>query len=187
MSTIKDFKNAPAGATASHADGRRVMKTEDGKKRWISPCESYYSDQEVEYLDYTLDSPAPTTAHGALALTWELAHPVKEGQVIPEGSRCIENQQGYGLKVYIAQLDYEISPEFVPVFRTLEPLPDPEPDWLAAHAVLARHRTHAPDSRPSLWANLGDGMWGHAETTKRADVWDLLDVTPLYPKEGQDA
>ena len=65
--------------------------------------------------------------------------------------------------------------------------PEPEPDWLDAPAVLARHVKHAPDSRPSLWVNLGDGLWGHVDTTKRAEVWDLRDVTPLYPKEGQDA
>ena len=67
-----------------------------------------------------------------------------------------------------------------------EPDPEPEPDWLDAHAVLARHVEHATDSRPSLWVNLGDGMWGHAETTKRAETRDLRDVTPLYPK-GQCA
>lgn len=186
MSTIEDFENAPVGATATHDSGSRALKTDKVGESWILQNESYLSDEGMVFWNYTLDQPAPATAREALDLAWELAYPVKEGQVIPKGTHILRLVGGQ-VRVFqnIWGLD-EIAPFELPYFRTLEPLPDPEPDWVDALVVLARLVKAEPDSPPSLWANLGGGMWGNVETTKRAEVWDLRDVTPLYPK-GQDA
>ena len=186
MSTVEDFKNAPIAATATRDDGLMAIKIGDGERRWLTPLGTYLYDDELAILGYTLDSPAPTTTREALDLAWELAHPVKEGQVIPKGTPYLMKDAS-GLREYTGQHDVNILPELVPVLRTVEPLQDPEPDWNDALVVLARHVKEEPDSPPSLWVNLGDGLWGHAETTKRAEVWDLRDATPLYPKDGQEA
>ena len=186
MSKIEDFENASAGATATNDLGHRALKTVDQILPWTNSQDNYLRNTEMADEGYTLETPAPESAREALDLAWVLAHPVKPGQVIPEGTQYLM-LSGDGLMEFAAHTDFKISPGLAPVIRTLEPLPEPEPDWLDAHAVLARHVKHAPDSRPSLWANLGDGLWGHVDTTKRAEVWDLRDVTQLYPKEGQDA
>lgn len=184
MSTIEDFKNAPVGATATHALASRAMKTAKSDGGWVTPSGNYFSDEGMVNWGYTLDplEPAPTTANEALDLAWKLAHPVKEGQVIPKGTHYLD-RSAPGLMEFASLIDFKVRPGIV--IRTVEPLPEPEPepDWLDALVVLARHVKAEPDSPPTLWANLGSGMWGHVETTKRVEAWDLRDVTPLYPKE----
>lgn len=183
MSPIENFKNAPSEATATHkVTGSRAVKIVDDC--WLLSNGFYVDDEEME--NYTLDPVTPATAREALDLAWELAYEVKPGQVVPKDARYLEFSS-FGLKESTAHRDLRISPELAPIVRTLDPLPDPEPDWADALVVLARHAKEEPDSPPSLWANLGGGMWGHVETTKRATVRDLRDVTPLYPEEGQDA
>lgn len=130
---------------------------------------------------------APTTAREALDLAWSLAHVVREGQTIPKGAKYLERYVS-GVREYVAHHDVNVLPAWVEKIRTLDPLPDPEPDWLDAPAVKARvkgypvlftlvpvdgprhHRWHSP-------------VKGEGETF---DWQDLTDVTPLYPK-GQDA
>lgn len=184
MSTVEDFKNAPVGATATRSDGYRAMKIDYVEKRWLVQSGLYLNNEEMAEQGFTLDPSAPTTAREALDLTWELAHPVKEGQTIPKGTRYLK-KDSFGLKEYIAQVDFAIWHGVVSITRTLEPLPEPKPDWLDAPAVIARHVKQTPDSPPSLWGNLGNGLWGHVDTTKRATVRELRDVTPLYPKETE--
>ena len=53
MSTFEDFKNAPVGATATHADGSRAMKIEEWV--WVAEDRTYYDDKEMVLLGYTLD------------------------------------------------------------------------------------------------------------------------------------
>lgn len=55
MNTIDDFKNAPIGATATHADGRRAMKMGIAGQSWITPYARYVPDEQMEGLGYTLD------------------------------------------------------------------------------------------------------------------------------------
>ena len=190
MSTIKDFENAPVGATATHETmGLRVMKINDSTRDWITPRGGYLSDEEVASRDFALDPSAPTTAREALYLAWELAHEVKPGQVIPKGDRLLEFDDS-GLKEYTAQCDIKIDPDLAPVFRTFVPLPDPEPDWLDAPAVLASHPLCADTEQIGLWIPAsGEGMWEwpFQQGEFKAHWSELEDVTPLYPKEGHDA
>lgn len=79
----------------------------------------------------------PATAREALDLAWDLAYEVKEGQVIPEGTRYLEFSS-LGLKEYVAERSFKISSsELVSMLRTLEPFPDQEPVWLDAPLVIA--------------------------------------------------
>ena len=125
--------------------------------------------------------PAPTTARGALDLAWELAHEVKPGQVIPKGTRYLEITRS-GLRERTASGDRKITPELA-TFRTVEPLPDPEPDWLNAPAVLATCGCRGVE----LWHphSTKGGMW--VSVSGENALWSTLrDVSPLYSK-GQEA
>lgn len=182
MSKIEDFEDAPIGATATYLDGSRAMKMGDGEWGWVTPACHYYNDEEMEYWGYTLDpiEPAPTTAFEALELAWELAHPVKEGQIIPEGDRYLAFS-GFGLKEYTAQRDIKIDSELLSMTRTVKPLSDPEPEWLDAPAVLASKGEVCPWKK--VWLPRSDGKW--TCTCCGAILhWSLMiDVTPLWPKE----
>ena len=130
MNTVEDFKNAPVGATATLGDGRRAMKKKIDRFPWVTTFDYVrLSSAELVEKGYILDQPTPTTASEALELSWELAHEVKPGQAIPKGTRYLEFHNST-VKEYTAQIDCKIRPEFVPAPRTLEPLPDPKPDWL---------------------------------------------------------
>lgn len=181
MNTIEDFKNAPFAATATRDDGLLAIKIGDGERRWLTPLGTYLYDDELAILDYTLHAPAPTTAREALDLAWELAHEAKEGQVVPKGTRFLE-VTGTGLKEYTAQTDFKSSPEFAHI-RTFNPLPDPEPDWLDAPAVIA---TTIGNDNHRTFMNVGNSRW--RTIGEKSYHWnELTDVTPLYPKEVQDA
>ena len=183
MNTIEDFKSAPAGATATHkATGNRVMKVDGVELRWITRWGRRLNDKEVVRWGFTLDpiEPAPTTAREALELAWELAHEVKPGQEIPEGTQLLE-LHGHQLKGYTAVIDHTVSPNLASTTRTLDPLPEPEPDWIDAPAVLdvcgccGTETLHSPIKRGTCWECT------ECHTTK---TWrTLTDVTPLYPKE----
>lgn len=185
MSTIEDFRNAPVGTTATHHNGSRAMKIDGIERCWILKEGVYFSDEQMEYWCWNLD-PAPTvptTAREALELAWELAHEVKGGQVIPEGARYLTSS-GSGVKEYTAQHDVKIRSSHATVIRTVDPLPEPLPDWLDAPAVLATcgcrgiELWHPHESKDGLWASSARGEYA---------LWSTLrDVTPLYP-EGQEA
>ena len=182
MSTVEDFENAPVGATATHSLGSRAMKIDDGEQRWITPSGNQYNDGGMVFWEYTLDLPAPTTVREALDLAWELAHEVKPGQVIPADTRFLE-VTGVGLGERIAHFDFEIDPSHVPNIRTLEPLPDPEPDWLDAPAVIAvcwYCETETLHALPEC-----GNRWKCAECHTSTPWRSLTEVTPLYPEEGQ--
>lgn len=188
MSTIKDFENAPVGATATHKmTGGRAMRVDGVEWRWIRTNGLFATDEQMKHWGYTLDPSVPVTAREALYLAWELAHEVKPGQVIPKGDRLLEFYDS-GLKEYTAQRDIKIDPDLAPVFRTLDPLPDPEPDWLDAPAILASHPLCADTEPIGLWIPAsGEGMWEWPHGEFEAHWSELEDVTPLYPKEGHDA
>ena len=184
MSTVEDFENAPSEATATHkVTGSRAVKIVDDC--WLLSNGFYVDDEEME--NYTLDTPAPTTAREALALAWDLAHEVKEGQVIPRGTQYLEFN-GYGVRQCTASRDMKVSPGLVPLCRTLEPLPDPEPDWLDAPAVIAH--VDAPNVQPtSVFVPTGThpDRWGRFDSEWTFHWNELRDVIPLYPREGQNS
>ena len=66
---------------------------------------------------------------------------------------------------------------------TLDPLPDPEPDWLDAPAVLAVCND-SMDRAVLVRENEAGTQWVRDTKVYRRD--ELIDVVPLYPK-GQDA
>ena len=185
MSTVKDFEKAPVGATATDPYGVRAMKMlHDGELRWITIGWSRSDDESMARWGYTLDAPAPTTACEALALAWEVAHEVKEGQVIPKGTRFLQDSDS-GLREYTAQVDFKIRPDFAPV-RTLEPLPEPDPEWLDAPAVIAH--VDAPNIQPtSVFTPTGThpDRWGRFDSEWTFHWNELRNVIPLYPR-GQD-
>lgn len=126
----------------------------------------------------------PKTAREALALAWELAHPVNGGDAIPKDTTCLQNT---GERIETKTLPTDWTPAFPKNIRTLEPLPDPEPDWLDAPAVLAESREC---SNRSVWtpeAGTDRQTW-ESSCCNTSNAWNSLrDVTPLYPKEGQDS
>ena len=129
MNTVEDFKKAPAGATATGPIGRAMKMVEVDRywmadRYWMSQDGVYFSDVTMEFWGFTLDLPTPTTAREALALAWKLAHPVREGQAIPKGTRYLKRTDS-GLAEFTAEFDFKV----VSTVRTLEKLPDPEPDW----------------------------------------------------------
>ena len=185
MSTFEEFESAPVGATATHDDGGRAMKRGNVERRWVLQSGLDMTDKEMERWGYTLDPAPPSTAREALDLAWELAHPVKPGQVIPKGTRYLAFTSP-GLREYTACVDREIRPELAPITRTLEPLPDPTPDWLDAPAVLARVDGWSSCADPQVFARHdyhgapSEWRYNGAESFS----WqELRDVTPLYPKE----
>ena len=183
MSTFEEFESAPVGATATGPNGERAVKTHSDSFPWNTARHTGVNDfasLRLFHDCYVLDPPAPTTAREALDLAWNLAHPVKEGQVIPAGT-------GYLLKHGIGEpstmrrgVGGIASARDEEVARTLDPLPEPEPDWLDAPAVLA---VHAYRDDQVLWENC-DGIFVNA-TLGEADWHELRDVTPLYPREEQ--
>ena len=183
MNTIEDFENAPVGATATHALWSRAMKIDDGEQCWFTPGGNRYNNGGMVFWNYTLDRPAPTTVRDALDLAWELAHPVKPGQVIPNGTRFMEFHNST-VKECIAYGDREINLATAPITRTLEPLP--EPDWLDAPAVLAGFDGWSHDER-EVFVPIGPHNHWIRVGSSLTSLWrDLRDVTPLYPKENQE-
>lgn len=56
MNTAEDFKNAPAGATATRkVTGHRAMKMDEVDRYWMSQRGLYLSDEEMEGRGYALD------------------------------------------------------------------------------------------------------------------------------------
>lgn len=183
MSMIEDFRNAPVGATARRKGSARVWKERTGGFPWATTFHyEWLSNEELVEEGYMLGLPAPTTAREALDLAWELAHEVKEGQVIPEGTRLLDRPSHSHFSAYMTRVDLTINEWESQTIRTLEPLPDPEPDWLDAPAVLATCECRGIE----LWQphNEKDGMWVSV-SGEHARWTSLRDVTPLYPKGAQ--
>lgn len=191
MSTIEEFDNAPVGATATSPDGRKIYRREAktlGGADWAHEAwdAALWTDADgLAHFGYTLGpapSPAPTSAREALDLAWNLAHEVKEGQHIPEGTRLLDRSYRNDLSAYATLVDIIINARESFTIRTLEPLPDPEPDWLDAPAVLAH--TDNDDTR-RVWTARRDGQWASTSHTYTRHWRGLRDVSPLYSKEGK--
>ena len=177
---MADFEYAPVGATATNGVGSRAMKMSDIERRWILPTGVHYNDVEMVGRGYTLDSPVPTTAREALGLAWELAHPVEEGRIIPAGMDYLVSRNGGRPATMRSGLNQRALKSDERNLRTLDPLPDPEPDWLDAPAVLATCGCRGVE----LWQphDEKDGMWVSA--SGEYALWSSLrHVTPLYPRE----
>ena len=132
----------------------------------------------------------PKTAREALALAWELAHPVNSGDVIPKDMTCLKDN---GDCITTVDHPTDWTPMFPENIRTIDPLPDPEPDWLDADAVVAFVKGQVSCVDPQVFARANktgaqgphDGYWRSSLTGLHYHWTDLIDVTPLYPK-GQD-
>ena len=191
MTTTEDFRNAPVGATATHNDGGRAMKMDYVERRWIVPNGFCLDDEEMERRDYTLDPLPPLppfplfphiTAREALELAWSLARPVKEGQTVPKGTEFI-TRSDETIIMTSDGWDNVIGPSQVDIVRTLDPLPDPEPDWLDAPAVMARLGNWISCADPQVFTRKDETG---TQWTREAGVYhwtELEEVTPLYPKE----
>lgn len=180
MSTLEEFMAAPPGSTAS---GQSAIKTfDDDAMPWMTRGYKWLSDKEMAENGYVLDTPAPKTAREALDLAWELAHPVKEGQVIPKGTDYLV-RYGKGERPAPARTG---SDRFASEYdearaRTMDPLPEPTPDWLDAPAVLAFVKGHGGDPQVFERENKTGTQWLRDTKVYRWD--ELTVVTPLYPKE----
>lgn len=176
MSTIEEFENAPFGSTATGPNGNIAFKTARREIEWViyHPYENLRSD---EMVGYTLNPAAPTTAREAFDLTWELAHEVKEGQVIPEGMRYVRRYQSGDLATFISNESW--TPRYKDKVRTQDPIPDPEPEWTKAPAVLATMEC----SWQKVWLPRSGGKWVCTCCGAILHWSALAEVTPLYPKE----
>ena len=183
MSKIEDFENASAGATATNDLGHRALKTVDQTLPWTNSQDNYLRNTDMADEGYTLDQSASTTAREAVELAWELAYEVKEGQVIPEGAWLVERRDN---KITVEKntfFDITVDEWGAENIRTVEPLPEPEPDWLDAPAVLARTDN---DQFLRVWSAHKGDLWASTSHTYTRLWQNLRDVTPLYPK-GQDS
>ena len=137
----------------------------------------------------------PTTAREALELVWKLAHEMKEGQEVPIGTECISKVADGEFVTYrsLKPFDGVRRPGWAEA-RTFDPLPDPEPDWLDAPAVMARPED---DTWVAVWqpceapwcsgATRNESRWVSPRGGAGCRSWrELTDVTPLYPKEQDD-
>ena len=174
MSTIEDFENAPIGALAYCDDEGMALKVEEPEQTWVVPDGRYLSNVSMEIWGFRLMS-----ARVALDLAWKFAYPVREGQEIPKGTRYLQvHTSTSGLAEFVAQFDFKILPEVVSVVRTLDPLPDPESEWLDAPAVLAA-TSMCPDRK--VWVPESGGVWRCSCCRDELHWYELVDVTPLYP------
>lgn len=122
---------------------------------------------------------APTSAQEAFELAWNLAYPVKEGQVIPAGTRYLQWVEG-NLREYTEHLGITVTKGKSILARTVDPLPATEPDWLDAPAVLASMNDC---SSQKVWLPKSDGHWECTCCGTERHWSKMADVTPLYPKE----
>ena len=127
----------------------------------------------------------PTTAQEALDLAWELAHPVKEGQHIPEGTRLLDRSGGNDFSAYTTLADITINAREALTVRTQDPLPDPEPDWLDALAVMAFVKGRDSCADPQVFARENKTGTQWLRDTKVYRWTELVGVVPLCPKEDQ--
>ena len=133
----------------------------------------------------------PRTAREALALAWELAHPVKEGYEVPIGTECISKVADGEFLTYRSKKPFDGGnrPGRAEA-RTLDPLPDPEPDWLDAPAVVAFVKGQVSCVDPQVFARanktgtqeLHEGYWRSSLTGLHYHWTDLIDTVPLYPR-----
>lgn len=184
MSTLEEFENAPVGSTATSPRGSIAFKTARSEDEWSlygSHGRHFYNLSSDEMGGFTLNPTAPTNSREALDLAWDLAHEVKEGQVIPKGTRYLA-RHSKPIQEFIATDDIEIVSWLVGAVRSHEPLPVPEPDWLDAPAVLA-----AMDdcSWQKVWLPSTPGHWECTCCGVDRHWSKMADVTPLYPKEDK--
>lgn len=186
MIKIEDFENAPVGATATHPEGARAMKIDDGEQSWITQTGLHVSNEHVWGLVYTLDSfePSPASTREAVELAWELAHEVKEGQVIPVGTWLVDRRDNKIIEEKNTFFNIAVDEWGTENIRTAEPLPDPEPepDWHDAPAVLARLDERDRDELEVFIPTGAPNRWTRANTDSTFHWNELRDVTPLWPK-----
>lgn len=191
MSTLEEFENAPFGATATQ-EGTRArafrLNREFGETWIVAEMDGTFDVLEPEELvdgGFTLDTlpSRPTTVRGALVLAWRLAHPIPEGVTeLPEGTRYLYRGVTDALIEGKATVVFTLRKKDIHYYRTLDPLPEPEPDWLDAPAVLATCGCRGIE----LWQphNAKEGIW--VSRGGENALWTTLrDVTPLYPREDQ--
>ena len=135
----------------------------------------------------------PTTAREALELVWKLAHEVKEGREVPIGTECIAKVADDEFWTYRSLKPFDgVSRPGWAEARTLDPLQDPEPDWLDAPAVMAFVKGQVSCVDPQVFARANktgtqrphDGYWRSSLTGLHYHWTDLIGVVPLYPKEN---
>lgn len=123
----------------------------------------------------------PKTARAALALAWELAHRLKDGQLIPAGTECMVRFEDGDIRSYTTRTDDTAQESKYPgrETRTFEPLPE----WLNAPAVHATCGCHGIE----LWQphNAKDGLW-MSMSGEHAHWTSLRDVTPLHTMPQED-
>lgn len=190
MSTIEEFEKAPVGSTARKGK-QRYIKTDSPNDDlpWSvfaggGDSLMLRDNQDLADLGFTLDPVAPTTSREALDLAWDLAYEVREGQVIPKGTRYL-GRHSEPLQEYTATDDIEIVSWLVGTVRTHEPLPDPGPGWLDAPAILADCR-YCDDSGHQVLhkPNINGSHWECTVCLTTTGYKSLENVVALYPEES---
>ena len=191
MTTREEFEAAPPGSTATGPKGKRAIKTFDTDDLpWHSDDGGWLGSDDMAREGWALD-PAPTgpaTAREALDLAWELAHPVKMGETIPDGAHYLRRwTDDTPPTTHSAHGHIDVmTAKHTATVRLLDPLPEPAPDWLDAPAVLARVDGWSSCADPQVFArhDYHDAPSEWRYNGSESYHWsDLRDVTPLYPKE----
>ena len=90
----------------------------------------------VSSLTRIIENPNPAAL---IQAAWDAAHEVPEGAVIPAGmAHIVRWHDGtYSFRSEHESIDPGRITTFIRQFRTLEPLPEPEPEWVKADFVWA--------------------------------------------------
>ena len=105
----------------------------------------------------------PKNAREALDLAWELAHPVKAEQTLPYGTQSLWRDPDGRLSVGGSDV-YTVSRKDAHKIRTLDPIPEPTPDWLDAPAVIAFVKGHGGDPQVFSRENKTGTQWLRTST-----------------------
>lgn len=183
MSTKALIKKIRAEVEA-HEDRGWLKGYEEGlakREQQIVDLQAALEVRNARIRELSHQKKGPTPAREALALAWELAHPVKEEQLIPAGTECMVRFEDGDIRSYTTRTDDIANSSKYPgqETRTFEPLPE----WLSAPVVHATCGCHGIE----LWQpnSAKDGLWVNMRG-EHAHWSSLRDVTPLHaPQEDE--
>lgn len=170
MTTLEEFKAASIGTVATNGDARAVKVTDAGGRRndWVDAY-GRVSYDDLACSDYTIIAQGPMSAREYLEEAWEAAYPVPEGAVIPAGTPYILRTSTGSIGYYAHGAAEVIPSPVAQSHRTLEPLPEPEPEWVKAKFI---------------WADLGGER---AIFERYADTWLTTGGDASWPMEEMAA
>lgn len=175
MSTIENTRNTPtaedfAEASFSMADGRPwVRSAPDYPFCWTDGISAWRTNEKMAHLAAEgrarIIREAPTTATALFEAGWEAAHPVPEGREIPAGVGYAWRNRDGNIHTFPQGAPHLVDPlQYFEEFRTLEPLPDLEPEWSKSEFVWADQFTGS--YRRTIYRRADEDTWRNTRTSE---------------------